>query len=310
MKSIKVFAPATIGNIGPGFDTLGLAIKGIGDTIEAKKISGNNIIIESIINADHNISKDPTKNTAGIAANEALKILNSKQGISIKIIKGLPSGSGLGSSAASAVAGAYAVNLLLNNQMTKEDLLKAAIAGEYSVSGGYFADNVAPAIYGGATLTQSLNPLKIAHLGNISDLILILATPKITILTKESRQVIPDKVDFTDCIHNLANTASITAAFCKNNYNLLKDNLFDHIIEPRRAKLIPGFADAKNAAIKAGAHSMTISGSGPTVFAITNNKQDAIKIEKDMHNAFNKNNIECTTHVTRSSNTGVIEIKN
>jgi len=308
MKNVRVFAPATIGNIGPGFDTLGLAIKGIGDTIEAEKNSNDNVIIKSIENADHDISKDPTKNTAGIAANEALSMMNVKKGITLKIIKGLPSGSGLGSSAASAVAGAYAANLLFGNQLTNEDLLQAAMAGEYSVSGGYFADNVAPAIYGGATLTRSLDPLKITHLGNISTLIIILAMPKVTILTKESRQVIPENVEFTDCMHNLANTASITAAFCKNDYDLLKDNLFDHIIEPRRAKLIPGFGEAKSAAMNAGAHGMTISGSGPTVFAITNNEKDALKIEKAMHNAFMEKNIECKTHITKPSNTGVRKI--
>ena len=308
MKTVKVFAPATIGNIGPGFDTLGLAIKGLGDIIEAKECPDNNVIIESIENADHDISKDPAKNTAGIAANEALSMMNVNKGVSLKIIKGLPSGSGLGSSAASAVAGAYATNLLYDNPLTKEELLQAAMAGEYSVSGGYFADNVAPAIYGGATLTRSLDPLQITHLGNISNLIIVLATPKVTILTRDSRQVIPENVAFSDCIHNLANTASITAAFCKNKYELLKDNLFDHIIEPRRAKLIPGFGEAKTAAMKAGAHGMTISGSGPTVFAITDSDSDALKIEKAMHESFLQNNIECNTLITTSSDNGVRKI--
>ena len=308
MNVVKVFAPATIGNIGPGFDTLGLAIKGLGDTIEAEKISGNELIIQNIENADHDITKNPSKNTAGIAANEVLNMLNINTGISLKIKKGLPSGSGLGSSAASAVGGACAVNILLGKKLNNEQLLQAAMSGEYSVSGGYFADNVAPAIYGGATLTRSLHPLHVTPLGNISDLIIILAIPNVQILTRDARQVIPKNVDFTDCIHNMANTASITAAFCKNNYDLLRDNLFDQIIEPRRAKLIPGFGDVKSAAINAGAHGMTISGSGPTVFAITNNEQDSMGIEKSMKNAFKKHGIECKTMITTSSETGATEI--
>ena len=308
MNAVKVFAPATIGNIGPGFDTLGLAIKGLGDTIEAEEIPGDELIIQNIDNADHDITRNPSKNTAGIAANEVLKILKLNTGISLRINKGLPSGSGLGSSAASAVGGACAVNILLGKKLNDEQLLQAAMSGEYSVSGGYFADNVAPAIYGGATLTRSLDPLHVTHLGNISELIIILAIPNVQILTRESRQVIPKNVDFTDCIHNMANTASITAAFCKNDYNLLKDNLFDQIIEPIRAKFIPGFGDVKSAAMNAGAHGMTISGSGPTVFAITNNNQDAMSIEKSMKNAFEKHDIKCTTMITTSSETGVKEI--
>ena len=227
MNTVKVYSPATIGNIGPGFDVLGLAIKGMGDTIEATKIAGKDIIIENIYDADIDISKDPTKNTAGIAAREALNLMGLEEGVSLSIWKGLPSGGGLGSSAASAVGGAYAINTLFKNRLSKEEMLQVAMKGESSVSGGYFADNVAPAIYGGATLTRSLHPLEITPLGFISDLIIILAIPNVQILTKESRKVIPKKVELSDCIHNMANTASIATAFAKNDYSLIKDNLYD-----------------------------------------------------------------------------------
>ncbi|SVB00302.1 uncharacterized protein METZ01_LOCUS153156 [marine metagenome] len=308
MSSVKVYAPATIGNIGPGFDVLGLAIQGLGDTIEAREIPANDLIIEDIQNADNNISTDPLKNSAGIAAQKVLNLLASKQGVSLSISKGLPSGSGLGSSAASAVAGASAVNHLFGNQLSNEELLHAAMAGEYSVSGGYFADNVAPSIYGGATLTCSLDPLVVKPLGSISELIIILAIPRTQILTKESRQILPEKVELSDCIHNMANTASITAAFCNNDYNLLKDSLIDFIIEPVRSKLIPGFPDAKEAAFAAGAHGMSISGSGPTVFAITNTSRNATNIESAMKKAFNDNGIGCETLVTSPCIEGVTKI--
>ena len=298
MNTIKIFAPATIGNIGPGFDVLGLAIKGLGDTVEAREISGNKLIIENIQNADHDISTNPKKNTAGIAAQEALNLLKIKTGVALNISKGLPSGSGLGSSAASSVAGAYAINHLFGNSLNKQQLLQASMAGEYKVSGGYFADNVAPAIYGGATLTCSLDPLVIAHLGTISELILVIAIPKIQILTKDSREILPKSVELSDCIHNMANTASITAAFCNDDYAMLKNSLIDFIIEPARSKLIFGFPDVKEAALDAGADGMTISGSGPTVFAITNSLETATNIEKAMINAFNNNNIECRTFIS------------
>ena len=153
----------------------------------------------------------------------------------------MPSGSGLGSSAASAAAGAYAVNKLFNGGLSEDELILAAMKGEAYVSGGYFADNVAPSILGGATLTQSIDPLRVSKLGTIDELILVLIIPNIQILTKDSRDVIPNKIDKRNFITNMANTASITAAFCKNDYALLKDNLIDdYIVEHSSREQIKG----------------------------------------------------------------------
>ena len=137
-KTIKVFSPATIGNIGPGFDVLGLAVKGMGDIVEVWNTPGNKIIIEEILNADHPISKDPDQNTAGIAAREVLRLLKLKEGIGMRIVKGMPAGSGLGSSAASAEAAAYAVNLLFDEPLSKMDLILPATLAEEYVSGAFF----------------------------------------------------------------------------------------------------------------------------------------------------------------------------
>ena len=308
MNSVKVFSPASIGNIGPGFDVLGLAIDGLGDTVEAREISGNEVVIENIFNADHDISNDPDKNTAGIAAKETLRALGKKNGVGLILTKGMPSGSGLGSSAASAAAGAYAVNKLFNGGLSEDELILAAMKGEAYVSGGYFADNVAPSILGGATLTQSIDPLKVSKLGTIDELILVLIIPNIQILTKDSRDVIPNKIDKRNFITNMANTASITAAFCKNDYALLKDNLIDVIIEPARTKLIPGFADIKSAAVKAGADGCTISGSGPAIFAISNSHQRAKKIKYEMEKEFISHGVECTGFITTPSKVGSREV--
>ena len=308
MNSVKVFSPASIGNIGPGFDVLGLAIDGLGDTVEAREISGNEVVIENIFNADHDISNDPDKNTAGIAAKETLRALGIKNGVGLILTKGMPSGSGLGSSAASAAAGAYAVNKLFNGGLSEDELILAAMKGEAYVSGGYFADNVAPSILGGATLTQSIDPLKVSKLGTIDELILVLIIPNIQILTKDSRDVIPNKIDKRNFITNMANTASITAAFCKNDYALLKDNLIDVIIEPARTKLIPGFADIKSAAVKAGADGCTISGSGPTIFSISNSHQRAKKIKCEMEKEFLNHGVECTGFITTPSKVGSREV--
>ena len=308
MNSVKVFSPASIGNIGPGFDVLGLAIDGLGDTVEAREISGNEVVIENIFNADHDISNDPDKNTAGIAAKETLRALGIKNGVGLILTKGMPSGSGLGSSAASAAAGAYAVNKLFNGGLSEDELILAAMKGEAYVSGGYFADNVAPSILGGATLTQSIDPLKVSKLGTIDELILVLIIPNIQILTKDSRDVIPNKIDKRNFITNMANTASITAAFCKNDYALLKDNLIDVIFEPARTKLIPGLADIKLAALKAGADGCTISGSGPAIFAISNSHQRAKKIKYEMEKEFINHGVECTGFITTPSKVGSREV--
>jgi len=308
MNSVKVFSPASIGNIGPGFDVLGLAIDGLGDTVEAREISGNEVVIENIFNADHDISNDPDKNTAGIAAKETLRALGIKNGVGLILTKGMPSGSGLGSSAASAAAGAYAVNKLFNGGLSEDELILAAMKGEAYVSGGYFADNVAPSILGGATLTQSIDPLRVSKLGTIDELILVLIIPNIQILTKDSRDVIPNKIDKRNFITNMANTASITAAFCKNDYALLKDNLIDVIIEPARTKLIPGLADIKSAAVKAGADGCTISGSGPTIFSISNSHQRAKKIKCEMEKEFLNHGVECTGFITTPSKVGSREV--
>ena len=307
-NSVRVYSPASIGNIGPGYDVLGLAVTGLGDKVIAREISGDKIIIEDIQNADHDISKNPAKNTMGIAAEAVREKLGIKSGVNLKLIKGLPSGSGIGSSAASAAAGAFAVNALFDGGLSSENLIHAAMEGEAFVSGGYFADNVAPSLLGGATLTQSINPLKIAALGDIDALHIILVTPKIQILTKDSRAVLPESIPMKAFIRNLANTASITAAFTNNDYTLLKDNLQDDAIEPHRSKLIPGFYNAKEAAINAGADGLCISGAGPTVFAITNKEEQRDKIASAIVGAFHQEDIEAVATLSRVDKQGTRQI--
>ncbi len=299
---MKVFAPATIGNIGPGFDVLGLAIEKLGDTVEAKKIESGVKI--SSVESKEELTTDPTKNTAGIAAIEVLKLLGEKGGVELKIIKGLPCGSGLGSSAASAAAGAYATNALYGNKLSKEDLVLPATKAEEVVSGAFFADNTAPSLLGGATLTRSCLPLDITKIGFIDELIIIIVTPEIIILTKEARKILPKEVPMKDFIFNMANTSLITAAFAKNDYSLFARSLNDNVIEPVRSKLIKGFDEVKANALKAGADGMTISGSGPTVFAITNNMHTARLIQDAMVRTFRNQGIKSNSVITKVDTKG------
>jgi len=288
MEWVKVFAPATIGNIGPGFDVLGMAVRELGDVVEARKIRSG-VKISSIAYTNPtliNLSTDPRKNTAGIAARETLKILDVRGGVELRLKKGLPLGSGLGSSAASAAAAAFAVSHLYGNKLTKEELILPATRAEEAVSGGFFADNTAPALLGGATLTRSCLPLDVTRIGSIKKLKIILVIPEIVILTKEAREILPDKIPMKDFIFNMANTSLITAAFAKDDYALFARSLNDVVIEPVRSKLIQGFDQVKKNALKAGADGMTISGSGPTVFAITDRLSKARFIEEAMVRTF------------------------
>ena len=280
----------------------------MGDIVEVWKTSGEKIVIEEILNADTNITKTSDKNTAGIAAREVLRILKINQGIGMRISKGMPAGSGLGSSAASAAAAAYAVNLLFDEKLSKMDLILPATMAEEYVSGGFFADNVAPALLGGATLTRSSIPLDVTHLGSISDLVIILALPNIQILTKDARDILPKEVPMKNFVGNMANACLIASAFSTDNYQLFSRSLKDIVIEPVRSTLIPGFDDVKSVALEAGADGMTISGAGPAVFAITNLKNKAPIIEDAMARTFQKNGVECTTLITTPSLRGSVQI--
>lgn len=296
MSWIKVFSPATIGNIGPGFDVLGLALKGMGDTVEARKIDEGFRIVE--VDSKHEIDTDPEHNTVTIAASEVLKTLKIEGGVEFKLKKGLPIGSGLGSSAASAAAGAYAANFLYGNRLTRNELIYPATRAEEIVSGDFFADNTAPALLGGATLTRTMEPLDVTRIGSIGSLKLILVTPDVVILTKDAREILPQNVAMGDFVSNMANTALITAAFAKDDYSLFARSLHDVVIEPIRSRLIDGFAEVKDAALKAGADGMTISGSGPTVFAITNDAGKADWIENRMVNTFRSFGIDSRSITT------------
>ena len=294
---IKVFSPATIGNIGPGFDVLGMAIKGLGDTVEARRRAKPGIGVLSIT-PNLRLPRDPDKNTAALAARHVMDLLGANGGLDIKLHKGLPIGSGLGSSAASAAAGAFAANHLYGGHLSTEQLILAATKAEAAVSGGFFADNTAPALLGGATLTRCCEPLDVTRIGVIRRLKLVVVTPNLIVLTREARAILPATVPMKSFVFNMANTALITAAFAKNDYSLFARSLNDEVIEPVRSSLIRGFDNVKRNALKAGADGVAISGSGPTVFAITDNLAKARAIEQQMNLSFNALGIASKSHIT------------
>jgi homoserine kinase len=294
---IRVFSPATIGNIGPGFDVLGMAVRGPGDTVEARRSARAGVRILKT-GGIAKVPSDPAKNTAARAAMHVFRMLDVKGGLDLRIHKGLPAGSGLGSSAASAAAGAFAANALYGRELRTEQLILAATQAEAEVSGGFFADNTAPALLGGATLTRCCVPLDVTRIGVIARLKIVLVTPALVVLTREARAILPEMIPMSAFIANMANTALITAAFAKNDYALFARSLNDIVVEPVRAPLIAGFAQVKENALKAGADGVAISGSGPTVFAITDNLRKARAIEQQMVLTFNAHGIATRSWVT------------
>lgn len=306
MEKIQVFASATVANVGPGFDVLGFALKNIGDVVEARKVSKRGVRIIKILGDDSQLPMQTEKNTVGIAALEVLKKLNPKEGVELMLEKRMPLSSGLGSSAASAVAGAYAVNLLFGNKLKKEELIGPCLKAESKVS-GYHADNIAPSLFGGFVLIRSYNPLHIIPLGSL-DMHVIIAHPDYTMTTKFARSVIPKKVSLKKVVSNLGNLSTIIAAVFKKDVKLLGKGINDEIIEPERARLIPGFYEAKKAALCSGAYGCSISGAGPSVFAITDKKGKSKIIGKAIQKAFLKQGLESKIYISKVNEEGVKQI--
>src|ERR1700693_1505062 len=286
MNKIKVFVPASVGNVGPGFDTLGMAVTGIGDTIQEMKNSLGQVRIVQISGDGGKLPLSASKNTAGIAATRTLKKMGVKSGIDLWIEKNIP-GNGLGSSAGGRVAGAVAANLLFGAPLSREELLLIATEAESFVSGAVFMDNVGASLYGGIILTRP-EEKKVLKVGVLKDITVILATPDFPLMTKKARQILPDRVEMGKFISNMSNTCAMVLAVCEKDPGGFGRAISDRIVEPVRASLIPGFHEVKKAALRAGALGCSISGAGPTLFAVAERLSTGEKIGSAMKRAFKR----------------------
>src|SRR5207253_1395237 len=253
-------APGSVGNVGPGFDILGLAVDGAGDTVTVELGKSGPVIVRGRDAAL--LPTDPAKNAAAIAASAILK-----QPFQITVDKGLPVSGGMGGSAASSVAGAYAAALAMGMNASPEEIMSAALEGEMFVSGRHL-DNIAPITLGGLVLSRSIEPIDAIRLKVPDDWSIALITPRVRIETKQARAILPPQWDRASWIQQMANTTALVAAFASGDGALARRALDDHYAEPRRAPMIPRFAEVKRAALDAGAFGCSISGSGPTIFAI------------------------------------------
>lgn len=266
--SVAVFAPATVANLGVGFDILGMALDAPGDIVHATYREQPGAALTSISGDGGHLPRAAGRNTACIAAQITLERLGASGGVSLRLEKGLPLASGLGSSAASAAAAAVAVNELFGAPLGRDDLLAACVEAEASVSGRH-ADNVAPALWGGIVLVMSAEGRAVYPLPIPDELVLALVTPDVAVPTAHARAVLPARVSMHDLVRQTALVAALVHALHSRDLALLAQTVEqDPIVTPARAKLIPGFDRACAAAHEAGALGTLISGSGPTLCAL------------------------------------------
>jgi len=296
MNAITVFAPASTGNIGPGFDVLGMALSGMGDTVTARRIPSG-VIFDAITGDGGTLPKQATDNTAGIAAQAVLDAAGAPGGVALTLHKGVP-GTGLGSSAASAVSAAWAVNLLVGKRFTKPEVAALAAAAEARVSGGFFMDNIGPSMMGGITWNNP-QTREIVPLGNLDSAVIVVATPDFPLLTRESRRVLPATVPMADFISNMAHAAIMAWAVARQDVPRFGRAIHDVVVEPARAPLIRGFTAVKQAACDAGAYGCSISGAGASVFAVTDESDRGHKIGAAMQAAFAAAGVAAQIRVTR-----------
>lgn len=300
VNGITVKAPSSTANLGPGYDVFGLALDAFFDEVKLSKKKQNGI---SII-TDDNIPINPSKNTAGIVITQMKKKFKTKDGLEIKIKKGVPAGYGMGSSAASAAAAAVAFDKLYKLNLDQNSLVKFAGEGERASAGSVHYDNVAASVLGGFVIVRT-NPFDVIQVSPPRNLELCVAIPKLAIpakKTKVSRSVIPKKVKISDSVQNLSNAAAMVAGFVNNNPEIIGSSINDVIVEPARKHLIPGFNHVKKNALAAGALGVTISGAGPSVIAFAKKSSNLKKICSSMEKGFKKARVESQTIICKPTN--------
>jgi len=308
MSGVKVFAPATVSNVCCGFDILGYAIHGPGDEVVATLTDAPGIHITKITGDKGKLPRETMKNTAGLSGTRLLEHLGKTNvGINMEIRKKMPFGSGMGSSAASAVAGVVAVNHLLGNPLSKWELLPFASAGEQLASGGSIhLDNVAPSLLGGMTLNRDNDTFDVHRVYLMDGLYTTLVYPYVEVLTAEARDMLSPQTSLKQMTAQAANLGGLIIGLSKGDLDLIRRSLKDVIIEPQRAGLIPGFYEVQAAAMECGVLGCSISGSGPSMFALSNNSLIAEKAGKAMQAIFTRQGIESNVYVSLINQDGAV----
>lgn len=303
MTQIKLFCPATIANLSCGFDVLGLCLDNAGDEMIVRKTAEKGVRITKIVGAD--LPLETEKNVSGVAALAMLETLDVDCGFEIEIYKNIKAGSGIGSSAASSAGAVFGINELLGRPYSRKDLVQFAMQGEKLASGNAHADNVAPALLGGFTLVRSYAPLDIIRIDSPEELFATVVHPQIELKTSDARSVLKQTVSLKSAIMQWGNVGGLIAGLYTKDYDLIGRSLHDEIVEPLRSVLIPGFDLIKQTALENGALGSGISGSGPSIFALSRGKNTADQIAKAMSDVYEKMNLPYEIHVSKINPDGV-----
>lgn len=302
-RRVRAFAPASVSNVACGFDVMGFAIDNPGDEVTLTISSTPGVRIRRITGDEGRLPLTASDNTAGAPVISMMKHLGIDCGVEIDIYKNMPLGSGLGSSAASAVAAAVAADALFESGLTKDKLLHFALQGEQIASGAIHADNVAPSLYGGFVLIRGYDPIDIIEIPVPDSLWCTVIHPDVEINTKESRRLLPKEIPMESAKTHWGNTAGLIAGLMKQDFGLISRSIKDVVIEPVRGRFIPCYYEMKAAAMASGALGCNISGSGPSVFALSSSHETAAEAGAQMQKALDKK-ISSQIYISRINNHG------
>ncbi|MDC8003144.1 homoserine kinase [Aureisphaera galaxeae] len=303
MERLHIFSPATVANVSCGFDAMGFALQQLGDEMTFQKTSDKGeVVITKIEGAK--LPFETERNAAGFVAQKMLEDAKADFGLEIEIIKKYKPGSGLGSSAASSAGSAYAVNQFLDGKFSQLELVKYGMLGEEVACGAQIADNVSAALYGGFVLIRSYDPLEIVSIPTPEDLFVTVLHPQIELKTEDGRNVLPKKVPLKDAVKQWSNVGGLISGLYTSDYELIGRSLEDIIVEPARKLFIPHFDAVKEAAVASGAVGAGISGSGPSIFALSKGKEQAQKTAHFMDEVYKGKGIEYNIYVSSIGNQG------
>ena len=303
MNEVKIFCPATIANVSCGFDVLGLCLDSVGDVMVIRKSSEKGVKITKI--EGQKLPLETNQNVAGVSVLEMLKNVDTDFGFEIEIYKEIKPGSGIGSSAASAAGAVFGVNKLLGDPFSLNDLIPFAMKGEELASGALHADNVAPALLGGFTLVRGYDPLDVIKIHTPNQLYASIIHPQIEVKTSDSRSVLKQNVPLKKAIEQWGNLGGLISGLYTEDYDLISRCLHDGIVEPLRSVLIPGFYEVKEAAVNAGALGSGISGSGPSIFALSKGEETAKNVAQAMSDVYKGIGLDFDIHISKVNTEGI-----
>ncbi len=301
-NEVKVFGPATVSNVGPGFDLMGFALEAPGDEMLIRRNNAGKLVL--INESGCTLPLDPAINVAAVAATSLLNELDNHDGFDLVFTRKINPGSGIGSSAASSVAAVAGINEILGNPFETASLIPYALEGEKIASGSIHADNIAPALLGGITLIRSYDPLDIKHIPYPADLWCAVIHPQLEIKTLESRKLIPTEVPLKTALQQCGNLAGLVAGLATGDYSLISRSVTDVFAEPYRTQQLPDFEDLRQSALDSGSIGTGLSGSGPSVFSLCRGEEMAFSVGKVMQRHFIERDIKAGLYVSKISEAG------